>query len=101
MKDLAKLMAGGQAGKEHRLDPKEKDIKTSILEDIISAMQDMVASKYGEEQAGMLPPMDGMEKVTVAADDEEGLKKGLDKAKDLVGELPELDEEEEDEELFS
>lgn len=57
------------------MDPVHKSAKMSVLKDI----RDMAANDMGGD-------LKDMKKVTVASPDEEGLKMGLDKAKDLVDE---------------
>lgn len=59
-------------GKEE-IDPKMKDAKMKVLKEIHS----MASDDMGEE-------IKGLKKVTVASPDQEGLEKGLDKAKELV-----------------
>jgi hypothetical protein len=72
--------------------------KSGILEDLIGEMMDMEGDK-----------VKNLKKVTVASDSPAGLEKGLDKAKELVGnkdlapemmseEMPEMASEEESEE---
>jgi rRNA maturation endonuclease Nob1 len=58
------------------MDPMEKNAKLGVLKEI----KDMASKKMGEDVAGL-------KKVTVAAPDEKSLEEGLDKAKDLVGEV--------------
>lgn len=56
----------------------EKKAKKGVLSDIMKEMSGMMAE-----------PMKGLKKVTVAAKDQEGLEKGLEKAKELIkGEEP-------------
>lgn len=79
---LEKLMKSKKASKMNDV---EKDAKVSSLEKMKQAMEDMMGDKL----------RDGMKKVTVAADDEQGLKEGLQKAKDLIanGQHDESDDE--------
>jgi hypothetical protein len=84
-----KLLAKKKA-KGEMLPEQEQSARGSVLEDLIGNM--------GERQAKKL---DGLKKVSVMADSEEGLKAGLDKAKDVVGKMPEAmdgDEESPEEE---
>lgn len=62
------------SGKE--LDPMYKDSKMSMLKALHKEMSDMMAGGLKDHQ--------GMKKVEVASDSPEGLKHGLDKAKDLL-----------------
>lgn len=55
-----------------------KDVKKEVLKKIIEQMM----AKGGE----------GLQKVTVMAKDKEGLKKGLEKAEEVVGDESEVDE---------
>lgn len=73
MKDLKELL-----GAKKKIDPIEKDAKLSAIKNMRKMAGDMMADD-----------MHNMKKVTVAAPDEESLKKGLDKAKEVVGEMPE------------
>ena len=82
--DLKELMK--KKGKE-KLDPSYKDAKMGVLKEIM----DMASGEMKGDLAGA-------QKVTVAADDKEGLKDGLEKAKDLVGKMPVDDKEHEDSE---
>jgi len=92
---LMKLMA-----KKPKISDNEKQAKMSVLDELEGHAKEAMASK--------LP---GLKKVTVAADSEEGLMKGLDKAEELLeGEeseeedmeemaMPEMSEEELDQKL--
>ena len=70
-------------GKE--LNPIDKDAKMGVLKDLHKMASDSMADK-----------LHGIKKVTVAAPDEEGLKHGLEKAQDIVSDMPEMLEESED-----
>ena len=59
--------------------------------ELIDLMDDMEGDSYGDE-------LKGMKKVTVAAPDEEGLKKGLSKAEQLLKMRSGMDMDSEDEE---
>jgi len=67
----------------------EKDAKLSALREL----RDIVSKAMGN---GMKSKMDGVQKVTVASDDKDGLVKGLEKAKDMMKEMPSNDKEEEE-----
>lgn len=64
----------------------KSEAKMSMLKDL----RKMANSMMGDDLKGK---MDSMKKVTVAAKDKEGLEKGLDKAKDIVSEEPEMVED--------
>jgi hypothetical protein len=69
---------------------KKMAMKKSLME-LIDLMDDMEGDSYGDE-------LKGMKKVTVAAPDEEGLKKGLSKAEQLLKMRSGMDMDSEDEE---
>lgn len=58
---------------ESKLSPEHKEAKKSMLMELMKHMDGM-----------MVEPIKGLKKVTVASQDEEGLKEGLDKAKEMV-----------------
>ena len=62
-------------GKE--MNPMERDAKMGVLGDI----RDEMANHMSER-------LNGLKKVSVASDSEEGLKSGLDKAKEIVDKMP-------------
>lgn len=70
-------------GKEE-IDPKLKDAKMKVLKEIHS----MASDDMGED-------IKGLKKVTVASPDQEGLEKGLEKAKEMVAGPGEVSEGEE------
>lgn len=80
LKDMLEEKDGNDSGEM------EKDAKLSALREL----RDIASKAMGE---GMKSKMDGMQKVTVASDDKEGLVKGLDKAKDLMKHMPKTDDE--------
>ncbi len=57
-----------------KMSENEKEAKGGVL----SEMKDMASKMMGDK-------VKGLKKVTVASDSEEGVKKGLEKAKDLLG----------------
>jgi hypothetical protein len=65
----------------------EKSAKMSVLKDLKQQANEALGGK-----------LKGMKKVSVLAKDEEGLEKGLDKAKEIVGGMEEMSEESEDQE---
>ncbi len=69
------------------MDPMAKEAKLGVLKHLSDMAAEAMGSKLG-----------GLKKVTVASDSEEGLKKGLDKAEDIVEGSPELEESEEESE---
>lgn len=73
MKDLKELL-----GQKSKIDPMQKEAKLAAIKGMRKMAGDMMAGD-----------MKNMKKVTVAAPDEAGLKLGLDKAKEVVGEMPE------------
>lgn len=68
---------------ESKLNPMQKKAKMSVLQDLKSQANEAMAL-----------PLKGLKKVSVMAKDEEGLKKGLEKAEQLIG--SEADEANED-----
>lgn len=83
MKELKELL-----GAKKKLDPIEKDAKLSAIKNMRKMAGDMMADD-----------MKSMKKVTVAAPDQESLEAGLEKAKDVVEDMPEdmMEESPEDE----
>lgn len=65
-----------------KLSEVEKKASTKVLGDLRKHMQDMMGDK-----------LKGIKKVTVASDSKEGLKKGLEKAEEIVGDKEEAEEE--------
>lgn len=61
----------------HSLNPINKDAKMGVLKDLHKMASDSMADK-----------LHGLKKVTVAAPDEKGLEHGLDKAKEIVSDMP-------------
>lgn len=60
---------------------KEMDKKSAAKMSMLKELRNSMSKHMGEDIKGK---MDGAKKVTVMADSEENLKKGLDKAKDIV-----------------
>lgn len=79
MKELKELL-----GAKKKINPIEKEAKLSAIKGMRKMAGDMMADD-----------MKSMKKVTVAAPDEKGLEAGLEKAQDLVGEMPDMESEEE------
>lgn len=80
MKELKEML-----DKKKKLDPAKKESKLGVLKDLKGAMSEMM----GEDMKGK------MMKATVAAKNPEDLEQGLEKAKDIVSEMPEMESEEE------
>lgn len=78
------MMKKGRAVK----DGPYKDAKLSMLKELMKVMDD-----------GLLDDVKGIKQVTVAAPSEEGLEEGLEKAQDIVKEMPEMEEESEEAEM--
>lgn len=85
MKSFKEMLAKGKPVKEGMF----KDAKMSMLKELQKAMGD-----------SMSEDVKGLKKVTVASPDKEGLKEGLEKAKEMIGDIgPQgQSEEKEDEE---
>lgn len=83
---LKKIME--RKGNKKPLSPVEKDAKMSVVEEMRKMAQEAMGDK-----------LKGLKKVTVASNDPEGLEEGLDKAKDLIGEMPKEDEEGSEDEM--
>ncbi len=77
------LQKKAKEGKE--MSGNEKEAKMSVVQ----ALRDFAAGEMSKK-------MDGLKKVSVASDSKEGLEKGLDKAKEMIGSKPERDEAGED-----
>lgn len=77
MHKFEKLMEKKMKDKKSHLDENESKAKMSVLQDLKHDMGEMMKDRLHG----------GLKKVTVASDSPEGIKKGLDKAKQLVGEM--------------
>lgn len=64
-------------GEGKQMSPVTRDAKMGVLKDLHKMASDSMAGK-----------INGLKKVTVAAPDQEGLEHGLDKAKQIVGDMP-------------
>lgn len=73
MKDLKSLL-----GEKKKINPMEKEAKLAAVKGMRKMAGDLMADE-----------MKAMKKVTVAAPDNESLKAGLEKAEDVVEEMPE------------
>lgn len=71
------------------MDPMAKEAKLGVLKHLSDMASEAMTGKLG-----------GLKKVTVASDSKDGLKKGLDKAEELVeGEEPSMEMDESEEEM--
>ena len=84
MKDLKELL-----GAKKKIDPIEKEAKLNAVKGMRKMAGDMMADD-----------MKSMKKVTVAAPDQEGLEMGLEKAQDVVEEMPEMEDESPEDEMM-
>jgi hypothetical protein len=73
--------------KGDKMSPEEAKAKEEVLQELIEMMQNVRADRL---KSGM----DEMQKVSVMAPDKEHLSEGLDKAKELLGQMPEMHKEE-------
>lgn len=86
MEKMIKELKEKKKGKE--MSPMEQKVKRSLAQEMGEEAKDVIRSQ-----------MKGLKKVTVAAQDKEGLEEGLDKAKEIVEEAPEMESHEEEEEM--
>jgi hypothetical protein len=84
MEDLKKLLGK----KDKKQDSMKKDVKLSALSNLRNAMSDIMKEGLNGK----------LSKVTVMSDDKEGLKEGLEKAKEMMESNPETEENPEMEE---
>src|SRR5271168_2067344 len=63
-------------------------MKSSAKLKVLKHLKDMASGMMGDDVKG---GMEGLKKVTVAAPDTQGLKHGLDKAKEVVGQMGDFD----------
>lgn len=83
MKDkLSALMAEKKKGE---LSPEEVQAKQEVLMELLEWAQDAMGGRVKSGMDELMAPA----KVEVMADSPEGLEEGLDKAKDIVEEMPE------------
>lgn len=78
MKEMLQKMMN----KAEDMSPEEASAKMDVLKEMLSML-------HGEMGSKLKGNMDEMRKVSVMAPDKESLSEGLDKAKALVGEMPE------------
>ena len=86
MKDLKSFLEK-KMGKPGKPDELKQKAKGNVLNDFKDAAKEHMAESMGG----------ALKKVTVVAKDSKDLKKGLEKAEDIVEELPGMEEESEDE----
>jgi hypothetical protein len=89
MKDLEKMLMSKKDKGE--MSEQEMQAKMEVLQELLQMAQEAMGSKV---KGGL----DEMQKVSVMAPDKESLTKGLDLAKEVAAEAPELTEEEPKEE---
>lgn len=82
--DLLKKKAAEQS--KEPVNPKMLEAKKNVVKEIMDMLKGDMAGQ-----------MKGLKKVTVASNDEEGLKKGLNKAQEIIGSATEDSEPSEDE----
>lgn len=78
MKDLEKMLMKLKQKEGDEMDPKSKQAKEEVLQELLNMAHDAMGSKFKND-------MDEMQKVTVAAKDPEALQEGLAKAQEMVG----------------
>lgn len=71
--------------KGEKASPEKLKAKMGVVKDLRDMMAKLMHDKMGQDS-------EDMKKVTVAAPDQESLSHGLDKAKELVGHMPEMDD---------
>lgn len=83
MKAFKEFLASKAKEKKEPMDPKALKAKKEMLNHLSGMMKDHMS--------------EGLKKVTVASDSEEGLKKGLEKAEEIIEkkEMPSMEESEE------
>lgn len=90
MDELMKKLAA--KGGEKKLSEQEAKAKLAVIEELLSMAQDAMADGVKSDMDSVLSPKASVE---VSADDPESLAEGLDLAKDMVEEQPELEKAEE------
>jgi hypothetical protein len=89
MKKLMKMLEEKDSNMKGKMSPEKSKAKMDVLKELMSMADSGEVGSMAE----------GLQKVTVAAKDKSGLEKGLEKAKEVVEGMPEMeDEEEEDKE---
>lgn len=81
--DLTKMLGK----KDKKQDPAKKDAKLNAIKE----MRKMASEMVGEDLKSNLMPKSS---VTVAADDKEDLEEGLEQAKDMLSDAPDMDDSE-------
>lgn len=77
-----------------------KRAKLDVLKALRQVAMDLIKEKSEEGDEGEMPEMpEHMQKVAVMAKDKEGLEKGLDKAKQVLGVMPDMHSEEDEAEM--
>ena len=85
-KEMIKAMMMKEKG---MIDPKMK----AKMEAKMEVLKELMQMADSSEAEGLLGGMDDMKQVTVAAEDKEGLEEGLEKAEEVLDEMPMDDEE--------
>lgn len=85
MEQLMEMLSEKKEGKKGS---DERDLQAKM--DVLDELRQIAEDQMGEEM------LDGMKSVKVMAKDEEGLKSGLEKAQDLVGDMDEMSDMEKD-----
>jgi hypothetical protein len=95
---MMKKLMEEMANKDGKMSPEDKEAKVAVLKALKKVAGELMAEIMNEKMAP-----ESMKQVTVAAADEEGLKEGLEKAEEVVEQLPEMEESEEseDEEMMA
>ena len=94
LKELMMMMEDKMEGDDSPMSSEREQAKMDVLKELIQMADE-------QESMGI---KDGLQKVTVAAPDQESLVEGLDKAEDIVENMPEMmegmmeDDDDEDEE---
>lgn len=83
---------------DKEMDDKSISAKMETLMELLQMAQKEMGHKVKGGMDELLKPKEEMSKVSVMAEDEEGLEEGLDKAKELLSQLPEEAKEEKSEE---
>jgi hypothetical protein len=83
-----KMMESLMKKKGKGMDKDKMEAKKAVIQELRQMAEEMMGGDL----------MEGMKKVTVASDSKEGLEEGLEKAKEILGEMPENEEENYDEE---
>lgn len=99
MKELEKMLAKKMGmskneddGGDSEMPDHQAQAKEAVLQELIEMMQSLRANKFGDD-------FGEMKKVSVMSPDTEGLEEGLDKAKDVIGDMGEEESEDDSTEI--